>query len=740
MDQDPVRGGNDAGPETDDAVSDAGEEATDAILDAYARLAAKRCDVSLAFVKIIAPSGERTYGSSTERFGPAARAAGSAFCDAALDTRSAYDVPDIRTDPRFASLASAAGRNDIRFAAASPLIDGQGLAVGAICVMDPSPRVNGDAESEALRELAASLAHLVDAREHTREGDRTQTELLGVALPAAADPIAIFRRGEPGVMPTFVYINQAFTDLFGYSSAEVAGKEPKLLTGPETGGEARAKILAVKGPAPVDYGTLALYTAAGERRYVQMITHGLNPTHRIVSYHDVTVERNAQAALVDQNARLRSLISIDRDAILTFDRLGACIDANPAAETMSGYSRAELLHTDFTTMAPPGTIPGGVPFAEALTAAHPIAFTRTFAHRDGSAVVVECTTIPIAVGGATDGAYLFAKDVTEEAKLAALVAKQAARASAICAVAASAGTSDDEQIDAALALGRATFEMDYAYLAEVTEAGSNVTNGYGERVFPVDDVLRADADRVRDPKRAGEVVATGDLGGPWRGHIVAALHVDGRACAVGFLSRHAGTYDAADREFAGLVAACVSLAFRRREQDRQLEHLANFDDLTQIHNRTYFSGALALSLAKGKPFALHLIDLDGFKALNDQAGHAIGDLALQASARRIAETSDATDTVARLGGDEFVVVRTGARDDAATFEFATALLAALARPIALAGDSFALSSSMGVARFPQDGEDASTLMQRADTALYRAKAAGKNRVEMAGGAPVATGP
>jgi diguanylate cyclase (GGDEF)-like protein len=97
------------------------------------------------------------------------------------------------------------------------------------------------------------------------------------------------------------------------------------------------------------------------------------------------------------------------------------------------------------------------------------------------------------------------------------------------------------------------------------------------------------------------------------------------------------------------------------------------------------------------------------------------------------------DTVARLGGDEFVVVRTGARDDAATVASATALLAVLARPIAVERQSFAVSASMGVARFPEDGQDASVLMQRADAALYRAKAAGKNRVALAAGAAIVAG-
>jgi diguanylate cyclase (GGDEF)-like protein/PAS domain S-box-containing protein len=717
MDENSVRDGDGEGGQTGGSGFDARVEAAEGILVAFARLASKRCATPFAFVKTVAPL---RYGCANGPADAAQLAAGAAFCDVAIVAAAAYRVPDTRTDPRFAHIVSAPGRDDILFAAATPLIDGMGRVVAAICVLDVVPREAGGSESEALCELGASLANLIDARERTPDGDKEQISLLGVALEATADPIAIFRRGEPGVMPTFVYINGAFTELFGYTSAEVAGKEPKLLTGPETSGAARAKILAVKGPAPIDYGTLALYTAAGERRDVKMITHGLNPTHRIVSYHDVTVERTAQSALADENARLQSLISIDSDAILTFDRRGTCIDANPAAETITGYPRSELLQFSFDAMAPGGTF------------SHPISFTRTFEQRGGGTVAVECTTIPIAIGGATDGAYLFAKDVTEESRLSALVSKQRDRASAICAIVALADASNDEQIDAALELGRASFAMDYAYLAELAESELHVTNGFGERVFPVDDVLRADAARMRESLRAAEAVAIDDLGGAWRGHILAPLHVEGRARgAVGFLARDACAFDDADREFARLVAACILLPLRRREQDRLLDHLANFDDLTQIHNRAFFTRALEDALAKRTPFALHFLDLDGFKSLNDRAGHAVGDLALQESARRIAEQSGESDTVARLGGDEFVVVRPGVRNDAATGAFATSLLAALAEPFRVESETYPLSATMGVALFPEDGEDASMLMQRADTALYRAKALGKNRVEMA---------
>jgi diguanylate cyclase (GGDEF)-like protein len=132
-----------------------------------------------------------------------------------------------------------------------------------------------------------------------------------------------------------------------------------------------------------------------------------------------------------------------------------------------------------------------------------------------------------------------------------------------------------------------------------------------------------------------------------------------------------------------------------------------------------------------RSFAVHFIDLDGFKAVNDAGGHAAGDLALREAARRLERTGRVHDLAARIGGDEFVVLQTDVSQRSDTIALGARLVDILSRPYDLSGETFELSASVGIAIFPEHGRDARSLIVSADLALYRAKANGKNRVEFA---------
>ncbi|MGN6704356.1 MAG: diguanylate cyclase domain-containing protein, partial [Burkholderiaceae bacterium] len=124
--------------------------------------------------------------------------------------------------------------------------------------------------------------------------------------------------------------------------------------------------------------------------------------------------------------------------------------------------------------------------------------------------------------------------------------------------------------------------------------------------------------------------------------------------------------------------------------------------------------------------ALMFIDLDHFKPVNDGFGHGVGDLLLQNVAQRLRESVREADTVARLGGDEFVVLLPHIdRHGAATV--ADKILDSLARPFLIAGESFRISSSIGIALYPEDGSDETRLIRNADAAMYRAKERGRNQ-------------
>ncbi|HEX2256822.1 MAG TPA: GGDEF domain-containing protein [Afifellaceae bacterium] len=175
-----------------------------------------------------------------------------------------------------------------------------------------------------------------------------------------------------------------------------------------------------------------------------------------------------------------------------------------------------------------------------------------------------------------------------------------------------------------------------------------------------------------------------------------------------------------------MLLVLLLLVLLQLPRPRRLVHYATHDPLTGLANRVLFADrlghALARSRRRGRPGALLLLDLDGFKRLNDTFGHAAGDRALVAVAARLRGCLRETDTVARLGGDEFAVVLDGlaAADDA--HRAVARIRAALAAPLALdpAGAPLALSASIGLAFF-RGHEPADGLLRRADDQLYAAK-------------------
>jgi diguanylate cyclase (GGDEF)-like protein len=191
---------------------------------------------------------------------------------------------------------------------------------------------------------------------------------------------------------------------------------------------------------------------------------------------------------------------------------------------------------------------------------------------------------------------------------------------------------------------------------------------------------------------------------------------------------------------AGLFVAFRRVQRREREALRRVEWLAHFDTVTGLPNRALLNDRLAQETARarrtGERFALLLLDLDGFKAVNDTWGHPAGDRVLAMAAERARRALRASDTVGRLGGDEFLALLPQTVEEGA-LDVAEKLLDAIRAPYMLEGVEAHVGVSIGIAIFGVHGDDDEALQRAADAALYDAKRAGKNRVCMAAALPTA---
>ncbi len=168
-----------------------------------------------------------------------------------------------------------------------------------------------------------------------------------------------------------------------------------------------------------------------------------------------------------------------------------------------------------------------------------------------------------------------------------------------------------------------------------------------------------------------------------------------------------------------------------KQSERQLQHRATHDALTGLTNRwlfnEYLHQALALAQRAGRQVALLLLDLDGFKSVNDTFGHAVGDKLLVDVARSLADQVRASDVVARIGGDEFVVLLREVEKLSDAVLVADKLVAALSLPRNLDGIPIQTGCSLGIAMYPADAQEPEALMRCADLAMYYAKAQGRGR-------------
>lgn len=242
------------------------------------------------------------------------------------------------------------------------------------------------------------------------------------------------------------------------------------------------------------------------------------------------------------------------------------------------------------------------------------------------------------------------------------------------------------------------------------------------------------ADLASDPVLAERIVSAGLQGiqACW-GYPI--LSPDGAALgSLAFYLRTKHAPDADDLQVIAMATRIAGIAIERSQAEARIHHMATHDALTGLPNRALLADRLDQVLSQARRHdsgvTVVFIDLDNFKLINDSLGHHAGDDLLKQLAGRMVSCLRRTDTVVRLGGDEFVIVlfNPEQRDENILLSVER-IRAALLEPVELAGQTYRVTCSMGLATYPADGADADTLLMNADAAMYRAKETGRNNFQ-----------
>ncbi len=436
------------------------------------------------------------------------------------------------------------------------------------------------------------------------------------------------------------------------------------------------------------------------------------------------IERKAtRDALRVSEARFRAMSDASPLGIFVSDARGDCVYTNAAYHRISGLTFEETLGTQWITAIHPEDRQRVLAeWHEASRSGAPFQTEFRFLQPDESLVWARVNSAAMSDGRQANGRVKTVEDISQ--RKSTEFALQAAE-EALFEEKERAQVTLDSIGDAVLTTdlqGRVT----YLNLVAETMTGWSRADALGRPLADVfeliDGVTRQaaanPAQRAIDENRTVDLAADSVL-----------LCRDGRELAIEDSSAPIHNRD-------GRVIGAV-IVFHdvsdSRAMVRKMAHLAHHDFLTGLPNRALLTERLAqaigLARRRNKQVALLFLDLDDFKNINDSLGHAIGDQLLQAVAGRLSAGVRTTDTVCRQGGDEFVILLAEIEQPQDAALVAEKLLRALAEPQLIGTHELHLTLSIGISVYPDDGINAEAVMQNADTAMYHAKASGRNNYQ-----------
>jgi diguanylate cyclase (GGDEF)-like protein/PAS domain S-box-containing protein len=422
---------------------------------------------------------------------------------------------------------------------------------------------------------------------------------------------------------------------------------------------------------------------------------------RLVIAQDITERKRAEEEVRRSEERYRELFENANDLVYTHDLAGIITSMNISGERISGYSRNELLGTHIQSLVAPEHVERA---RDAMDRKLRGETTATFYEvdmlgKDGRRIPLELSTRLVFHDGEAVGVQGMGRDVSErktsEARYRLLFERNLAGVFRTGA--------DGHILECNDACARIFgFESREAFLA----ADAN-------DLYFVDDERERVVQMLREQRQISNLelcLRRRDGSTVWVLENVSLLDGD------------------------ILEGTIIDITDRKHAQ-KQMEYQAYHDSLTLLPNRLLFRDRIGVALAHARrntrSSAVMFLDLDQFKLVNDTLGHTVGDRLLQVIGSRLVTCVRAEDTVARMGGDEFTVLLSDLHDRRGAAAVAQKILEAVRHPVIVDEHELYVTTSVGIAIFPDDGQDAEALLKNADRAMYRAKELGRDNYQYA---------